>query len=48
VPTATALGRVILWWAATDVLDIGMIIPEKHAYVLRETPLMQVIHPVLE
>jgi len=27
---------------------MGMIIPEKHACVLRETPHMQVIHPVLE
>jgi hypothetical protein len=32
------LGRVILWWAATDALDIVLIIPENHACVLREAP----------
>jgi len=29
VPTATILGRVILWWALTLVLVMGGIIPEK-------------------
>ena len=31
VPTATALGRVILWCA--KALDIGAIIPENRLYV---------------
>ena len=25
MPTATALGRVILWWAVTDALDMGFV-----------------------
>jgi hypothetical protein len=29
VPTATRLGRVILWCELTDVLVMGGIIPEK-------------------
>jgi hypothetical protein len=28
VPTATAFGRVILWWAVTDALDIGRLFPK--------------------
>jgi hypothetical protein len=36
VPTATALGRVIFWWAT--VLDIGAIIPEIRLGVLPSSP----------
>ena len=33
VPTATALGRVILWWAVTAALDMGSLFIKNHARV---------------
>jgi hypothetical protein len=44
VPTATALGRVILWCAAW--LDIGPIIPEKLLAVCLEPARMGLILPI--